>query len=107
MSSLTSWRFRSGDGETAVALRARLSVNTTDAAIVAGLAGAGLVRALSYQVVDYVRSGRMAIVLDPFDPPPPPVHLVDDARNRLPLKLRAFVDFGVPPLRERLVEAAL
>ena len=107
VSSPSSWRFRSGNDETTVTFRARLSVNTIDAAIVAGLSGAGLVRALSYQVVDYVRSGRMAIVLDPFEPPPPPVHLVYDARNRLPLKLRAFIDFVVPPLRERLVEAAL
>ena len=107
VSSPSSWSFRSGDDEATVTFRARLSVNTIDAAIVAGLSGAGLVRALSYQVVDYVRSGRMAIVLDPFEPPPPPVHLVYDARNRLPLKLRAFIDFVVPPLRERLVEAAL
>ncbi len=73
----------------------------------AGLSGAGLVRALSYQVVDFVRSHRMAIVLDSFEPSPPPVHLVYDGQNRLPLKLRAFVDFAVPPLRERLAEAAL
>jgi hypothetical protein len=28
-------------------------------------------------------------------------------QNRLPLKLRAFVDFAVPRLRERLTHAAL
>ena len=107
VSSPTSWRFRSGDAETTVALRARLSVNTIDAAIAAGLSGAGLIRVLSYQVVDFVRSHRMAIVLDSFEPPPPPAHLVYDAQNRLPLKLRAFIDFVVPPLRERLAQAAL
>ncbi len=107
VSSPTSWSFGSGDDETTVTFRARLSVNSIDAAIVAGLSGAGLVRALSYQVVDFVRSGRMAIVLDAFEPPPPPVHLVYDAQNRLPLKLRAFIDFAVPPLRERLAEATL
>ena len=64
VSSPTSWRFRSGDDEATVTFRARLSVNTIDAAIMAGLSGAGLVRALSYQVVDYVRSGRLAIVLE-------------------------------------------
>jgi DNA-binding transcriptional LysR family regulator len=107
VSSSTSWSFQSGTAEATVTFRSRLSVNTIDAAIVAGLSGAGLVRVLSYQVVDFVRSKRMAIVLDSFEPPPPPVHLVYDTRNRLPLKLRAFIDFVVPPLRERLAHAAL
>ena len=49
----------------------------------------------------------MTIVLDSFEPPPPPVNLVYDTRNRLPLKLRAFIEFVVPPLRERLAHAAL
>ena len=35
------------------------------------------------------------------------VHLVYDAQNRLPLKLRAFVDFVVPRLRQRLIDVAL
>jgi DNA-binding transcriptional LysR family regulator len=107
VSSPTSWSFRSGTAEQIITFRSRLSVNTIDAAIVAGLSGAGLVRALSYQVVDFVRSNRMTIVLDSFEPSSPPVHLVYDARNRLPLKLRAFIDFVVPPLRERLARAAL
>lgn len=107
VSTATSWSFRSGEAERTAAFRARLSVNTNDAAVAAGLAGAGLIRVLSYQVVDFVRLNRMTIVLDAFEPPPPSVHLVYDARNRLPLKLRAFVDFVVQPLRERLAQAAL
>jgi len=107
VSSPTSWNFQSGTAEATVTFRSRLSVNTTDAAIVAGLSGAGLVRVLSYQVADFVRSKRMTIVLDSFEPPPPPVNLVYDTRNRLPLKLRAFIEFIVPPLRERLAHAAL
>ncbi len=107
VSSPTTWSFRSSDAETTVSFRSRLSVNTIDAAIEAALSGAGLVRVLSYQVVDLVRAKRIIIVLDAFEPPPPPVRLVYDARNRLPLKLRAFIDFVVPPLRERLAHAAL
>ena len=107
VSSATSWSFWSDGAEMAATFRARLSVNTNDAAVAAGLAGAGMIRVLSYQVVDFVRSGRMRIVLDSFEPSPPPVHLVYDTRNRLPLKLRAFIDFVVAPLRERLAQAAL
>ena len=87
--------------------RSRLSVSTIDAAIDAGVAGAGVVRAVSYQVADHVRGGRLRLVLEAYEPAPRPVHLVYDKQNRLPLKLRAFVDFVVPRLRDRLIAVAL
>jgi DNA-binding transcriptional LysR family regulator len=106
-SALSTWDFQVDGADAAVSFRSRLGVNAIDAAIEASLSGAGLVRAVSYQVVDHVRSGRMMVVLDAFAPPPRPVHLVYDRQNRLPLKLRAFVDFVVPRLRERIEGAAL
>jgi len=39
--------------------------------------------------------------------PTPTVHLIYDRKGRLPLKLRAFVDFAVPRLRAGLEVAAL
>ena len=71
------------------------------------LAGAGLVRAVSYQIAEHVRAGRLADRAGGFRAAAAPVHLVYDTQNRLPLKLRAFVDFVVPRLRERLVQARL
>jgi DNA-binding transcriptional LysR family regulator len=107
VSALSSWTFELDGTETSVSFRSRLSVNTIDAAIDAALSGAGLVRAVSYQIADHVRAGRLAIVLEAFEPQLRPVHLVYDSQNRLPLKLRAFVDFVVPRLRERLANAKL
>lgn len=107
VSVLSSWTFESNGAEMVASFRSRLGVNTVDAAIDAGLSGAGLVRAVSYQVVEHVRAGRLQVVLQAFEQAPRPVHLVYDSRNRLPLKLRAFIDFVVPRLRERLREAAL
>lgn len=107
VSALSTWIFEQAGAETAVSFRSRLSVNTIDAAIDAALSGAGLVRAVSYQIADYVRAGRLAVVLEEFEPQHRPVHLVYDSQNRLPLKLRAFVDFVVPRLRERLANAKL
>jgi DNA-binding transcriptional LysR family regulator len=106
-SALSTWDFQVDGVDVAASFRSRLSVNAIDAAIEAALSGAGLVRAVSYQVVGYVRSGRMTVVLDAFAPPPRPVHLIYDKQNRLPLKLRAFVDFVVPRLRQRIEDAAL
>jgi DNA-binding transcriptional LysR family regulator len=107
VSAPSAWIFNSNGAEMTVTFRSRLSVNTIDAAIDAGLSGAGLIRAVSYQVADFVRDGRLTVVLEPFEPGPRPVHLVYDRQNRLPLKLRAFVDFVAPRLRERLAAAAL
>lgn len=107
VSGLTTWLFESAGAEVSTTFRAHLSVDTIDAAIDAGLAGIGLVRAVSYQVADLVRASRLAIVLEAFEPSPRPVHLVYDRQNRLPLKLRAFIDFVVPRLRDRVAQAAL
>ena len=107
VASLTTWRYWSDGREVAVPLKARLSVSTIDAALDAGLAGAGVVRAVSYQVADHVRENLLQVLLEAYEPPPRPVHLVYDKQNRLPLKLRAFVDFVVSRLRDRLTAAAL
>jgi DNA-binding transcriptional LysR family regulator len=107
VSTASSWTFRIDGRETPVSFRSRLSVNTIDAAIDAGLAGAGIVRAMSYQVANFVRSGQLVVVLEGFEPSPRPVHLVYAGQGRLPLKLRAFIDFVVPRLRQQLVDAAL
>ncbi|GJH30001.1 LysR family transcriptional regulator [Caballeronia novacaledonica] len=107
ISASARWNFWSDGNEIAAPIRPRLSVNTIDAAIDAGLSGAGLVRAMSYQVVEYVRQQRLRVVLAKFEPEPRPVHLVYDRQRRLPLKLRTFVDFVVPRLRERVMEARL
>jgi DNA-binding transcriptional LysR family regulator len=103
----SAWRFESGGSEISAPLRSRLSVNTIDAAIDAALQGAGLAQAMSYQIAEAVREGKLVVVLQKFEPPPLPVHLVYHSQSRLPLKLRAFVDFVAPRLRERLTKAVL
>jgi DNA-binding transcriptional LysR family regulator len=107
VSETQTWAFWSGSEEVFASFRARLSVTTIEGAIDAGVAGAGLVRATSYQVAELVHAGRLKTVLEAYELPPPPVHLVYGRQSRLPLKLRAFVDFAVPRLRARLEAAAL
>jgi DNA-binding transcriptional LysR family regulator len=94
-----SWAFGAGKSATVVAIHARLIVNTAEAAIDAAIAGAGITRVLSYQVVDAIRAGTLVMVLQGFEPEPMPVSLVYAAQGLLPLKLRAFIDFAVPRLK--------
>jgi DNA-binding transcriptional LysR family regulator len=107
VSSPTTWRYRSDGNELAILLRSRLSVSTIDAAIDAGLAGVGVVSIMSYQVAHHVRDGLLQLLLEAYEPVPRPVHLVYDRQKRLPLKLRAFRDFVVPHLRDRLTAVTL
>ncbi|MEI9404392.1 LysR family transcriptional regulator [Mesorhizobium argentiipisi] len=97
-----TWSFGAGKTETTVAVRSRLQVNTAEAAIDAAITGLGLTKVLSYQADAAVRAGALRVVLEPFEPPPWPVSLVHAGQGRLPVKLRAFLDFAAPRLKERL-----
>ena len=100
----TSWTFTvpGTQAEKIVPIRARLSVNTAEAAIDAAIAGVGLTRLISYQVEDAIKEGRLQVVLEKFEPDSLPVNLVHAGQGLLPRKLRAFLDFAVPRLRKRL-----
>ncbi|WP_442580932.1 LysR family transcriptional regulator [Mesorhizobium sp. ASY16-5R] len=97
-----NWVFAEGNSEISVAIRPRLIVNTAEAAIDAAIAGVGITRVLSYQAAGAIGDGRLAILLREFEPEPSPVSLVHAGQGPLPLKLRAFLDFAAPRLRERL-----
>lgn len=57
-------------------------VNTAEAAIEAATAGLAITRVLSYQITDAVRSGKLAIALEKFEPSPSPVkHSARTTRN--------------------------
>ena len=82
-------------------------VVTTAEAAVDAKAGLGLTRLLSYQIDAMRRAGELNVVLEGFEPPPIPVSLVFNAQQRIPLKLRAFLDFAAPRLHERLLALAV
>lgn len=102
LSSAAPWSFTRGKMEVTVQVRSRLQVNAAEAAIDSAIAGVGLTKVLSYQVDAAVRSGALRILLREFEPQPWPVSLVHAGHGLLPVKLRAFLDFAAPRLKERL-----
>ncbi|HMB55870.1 MAG TPA: LysR family transcriptional regulator [Arenimonas sp.] len=102
MSAPEAWSFRVDGADISVPVRSRLMVNTAEAAIDAATTGVGVTRVLSYQIETAQRSGQLQAVLREFEPAPLPVSLVYPGQRRLPLKLRAFLDYATPRLRERL-----
>jgi len=107
LTSADGWSFREGGRDRRVAIRPRLVVNSAEAAIDAAIAGLGLARVLSYQIVAARRDSQLQPVLAAFQPSAWPVSLVYAAQGQLPLKLRAFLDFAVPRLKATLKKAAL
>jgi DNA-binding transcriptional LysR family regulator len=93
------WSFRNGER---VRVHSRLVVNTAEAAVDGALCGIGLVRVLGYQIAALVQARKLVIVLDKFEPAPSPVSLIYVRERRLTGKLRAFLDFVAPRLRQRL-----
>lgn len=102
LASPEAWRFSSPKGDVLVPIRSRLTVTTAEAAVAAAVAGLGLTRLLSYQITEARRAGQLELVLEDYELPAWPVSLVYAGQQMLPRKLRAFLDFAAPRLRDRL-----
>jgi DNA-binding transcriptional LysR family regulator len=89
----TQWIFHEGGRTHNVTLRSRLMFNQLAPAIEACAAGMGYGSFLSYQVLPHVAQGRLALVLEDFEPPPRPVHVIYPHARLLPARTRAFIDW--------------
>jgi len=96
------WRFVRGNRATAAPLGSRLRVNTSEAAVLAAIDGAGLARVMSYKMDAAKRAGKLVIVLEEFEPAPLPVHVIYAQRKPVPLKLRVFLNWMTSRLKARL-----
>ena len=61
---------------------------------------------LAYQVAHAITAGTLVIVLKKFEPTALPVNLIYVKETRLTAKLRGFLDFATPRLRDRLKSVA-
>lgn len=57
--------------------------------------------------VQAILAGALVLALEEFEPQPIPVNLVHAGQRLLPAKLRAFLDFAAPRLKERVARSAL
>ena len=89
-----------------VKIQPRLIVNTMEGAIGSALDGYGISRALSYQIHEHVRAGRLELLLERYEPPPLPVHLIVPEGRLQVAKIRAFVDFALPRLKAAFAQRA-
>ena len=88
------WRFVDDGREIRIATIPRFSTNSADAAIQYAEQGGGLTRVLAYQAADAIKRGALGIVLQKFEQPPLPIHIVYPTSRLLSAKVRAFIDLA-------------
>jgi DNA-binding transcriptional LysR family regulator len=106
---LDQWNFTPAEGSSiprTVKFTPRFTVNTVRAATASAVAGRGLTRLYSHQVAEYVRDGRLEVVLADAEYPPLPAHLLTPHGRMCVPKVRAFVDFAAPRLRSEFTRMA-
>jgi DNA-binding transcriptional LysR family regulator len=103
---LSPWRFRHSVASElhTITDTPRLLVSSPDAAADAAIDGVGATMLLEHDVAEAVRAGKLRFILQEFEVEPIPVHLVHLSRDMMPVKLRRFIDFAVPQLREALAD---
>jgi DNA-binding transcriptional LysR family regulator len=89
------WRFFGAAGEEIrVPAQARFTSNSGDAAILHVLGGGGITPALSYQVAEHLRSGRLVQVLADYAAGPSPIQAVFPGGRLVAGKVRAFLEMA-------------
>jgi len=94
------WGFEKEGRARSVRPVSRLQLNTADAAIAAAHAGRGITRLLSYMIVPCLAEGTLELVLEDYEPPAVPIHVVHKEPGRTSARVRAVVDHLVRALRE-------
>lgn len=104
-----SWTFPPAEGSTVprtVQFNPRLLVNNVRSALTAALHGHGVTRLFSYHVAEAVRDKKLEIVLSHAEAPPIPIHLVTPQGRAAVPKVRSFIDFALPRLRDYFARQA-
>jgi len=89
---LWDWRFIEAGKEVRVGYTPRFATNSSDAAIQYAAEGGGLTRVMAYQAAAALKAGKVKIVLEKFELPPLPIHIVYPTSRLLSAKVRAFID---------------
>lgn len=101
---LSPWRFRLPSTQKVYLLdvKPRLEVTSPDAAVSAAADDAGITYVFEHDADEALRNGQLEVLLPQCEIEPVPVHLVHVSRNLMAIKLRHFIDFAAPRLRESL-----
>lgn len=89
------WQFRKNGEMIDIDVDPSYISNSADAVIWHADQSGGITMALSYQVADHVRDGRLQLLLPDLEPEPYPVQFVYPSSRLLSLKVRAFLEHTI------------
>ncbi len=104
LTPLPELRFVADGQPLRVPVSARYVTNSADAAIGHAERHGGLTQVLAYQVQDAVAAGRLRIVLESYEPPALPIHVLHPSTRLLSAKVRAFIDLLITTCDWRFAE---
>jgi DNA-binding transcriptional LysR family regulator len=87
------WRFFKDGKVLEQRVPVKMRSNTLDGVVVAAVNGVGLVRALAWQVREYVAAGQLKVILRDYEAPPFPIQAVLTHNRLLSSKVRALLNF--------------
>ena len=90
----TEWQFAGARRGAPPRLNGRLRADDVETRLRAAREGRGIAQLLSYQVADELASGKLVRLLQAWERPPLPVHLVTKGRAHRAPKIDAFLDFA-------------
>jgi DNA-binding transcriptional LysR family regulator len=89
------FRYSDGTNEPNLTLNHKLLVNDTNSYVAAALAGLGLIQAPSYAVNEALEAGLLVPLLQEWQTPSIPVHVLYAPNRYLSAKVRVFIDWAV------------
>ncbi|HEY5601551.1 MAG TPA: LysR family transcriptional regulator [Gammaproteobacteria bacterium] len=89
----SAWHFHHEGKTLSVNIMGTLSCNQVGACVQACIAGLGYGRFLCYQVMPWIKSGELALILADFEPAPMPLSLVYPHARLLSSRVRVMVDW--------------
>jgi DNA-binding transcriptional LysR family regulator len=97
------WSFHHADGDASVRVGGAFRCNELDSIFPVLLAHQGIAVIPAWMAKPYLSEGRLERILTAYEPPAVPMQAVYPKTERVPARVRAFVDF----LRERIRESPL
>jgi LysR family transcriptional regulator, transcriptional activator for dmlA len=94
------WRLRLGSGKgakaakaEAIRIRGNLTTNDGGVAVNWALDGHGILMRAEWDIADYLKNGRLVLVLPQYHTPDADIYAVYPLRHQMSARVRAFVDF--------------
>lgn len=94
------WIFYEGGRQFSMPVTGNLEFNQVAPAADACLAGLGFGMFISYQVAHHIEKKRLQIVLELFEPPPQPIHVIYPHARLLPARTKVFIEWIKQELKD-------